>query len=184
MFDWRIDVTEPLSKLKRACLFLAAGMIALYYLFWSLYNEPEIPLWLRSVGIGLIVSLVAKRSSQGYKLIFFLGYLWLIACFVYSLLYFHGFFGAQLGDLTHNIEKFLLREGYLQDFVEMGMSSSTELQAYIIRTFQYAHIGGIVWCGLWLFAPFLRATQEVLPLLFIANLLVLPVVCFVASIFA
>lgn len=184
MFDWRIEVTEPLSTLKRVCLLLAAGMIALYYLFWSVYNIPEIPLWLRSVGIALIVSLIGKRSAQGYKLIFFLGYLWLIACFVYSLLYFHGFFGAQLGDLAQNIEKFLLSEGYLQYYAEIGMSSSTELQAYIIRVFQYAHIGGIIWCGLWLFAPFLRATQGVLPFLFIANLLVLPVVCFVASIFA
>ncbi|WP_244196363.1 hypothetical protein [Helicobacter labetoulli] len=98
-----------------------------------------------------------------------IGYAWLMACFIYSLLFFSSLIEVkdiELTSLLAEIESFLHTQGFitLEDINELGLTS---LQSYICNVFLSAHIGGLIYSTLGLMLTILRSTQKILPLLFV-----------------
>ncbi len=186
MFDFTLDYKEQqFFGFQRFCLFVGIGFIILFSLFWRAYNIPNIPTWLASFGIAAGVVLLSQKGRFA-KAGMLMGYAWLMACFIYSLLFFSSLIEVkdiELTSLLEEIESFLYTQGFitLEDMNELGLTS---LQPYIRNIFLSAHIGGLIYSALGLMLTILRFTQKILPLLFVGFGLSLPLVCFIATFFA
>ncbi|BDB63714.1 hypothetical protein T36_0153 [Helicobacter cinaedi] len=186
MFDFTLDYKEQqFFGFQRFCLFVGIGFIILFSLFWRGYNIPNIPTWLAPFGIAAGVVLLSQKGRFA-KIGILMSYAWLMACFIYSLLFFSSLIEVkdiELTSLLEEIESFLYTQGFitLEDMNELGLTS---LQPYIRNIFLSAHIGGLIYSALGLMLTILRFTQKILPLLFVGFGLSLPLVCFIATFFA
>ena len=186
MFDFTLDYKEQqFFGFQRFCLFVGIGFIILFSLFWRVYNIPNIPTWLASFGVAPGVILFSQKGRFA-KIGILMSYAWLMACFIYSLLFFSSLIEVKDIDLTSLLEEtesFLYTQGFItpEDMNEIGLTS---LQPYIRDVFLFAHIGGLIYSALGLMLTILRFTQKILPLLFVGFGLSLPLVCFIATFFA
>lgn len=186
MFDFTLDYKEQqFFGFQRFCLFVGVGLIILFSLFWRVYNIPNIPTWLASSGVAAGVMLLSQKGRFA-KAGMLIGYAWLMACFIYSLLFFSSLIEVKDIEITSFLaetETFLYTQGFItpEDMNELGLTS---LQSYIHNVFLSAHIGGLIYSALGLMLTLLRFTQKILPLLFVGFGLSLPLVCFIATFFA
>ena len=186
MFDFALDYKEQqFFGFQRFCLFVGVGLIILFSFFWRAYNIPNIPTWLASFGIAAGVILFSQKGRFA-KIGILIGYAWLMACFIYSLLFFSSLIEVKDIELTSFLaetESFLHTQGFitLEDMNELGLTS---LQPYIHNVFLSAHIGGLIYSALGLMLTILRSTQKILPLLFVGFSLSLPLVCYIATFIA
>ena len=186
MFDFTLDYKEQqFFGFQRFCLFVGVGLIILFSFFWRVYNIPNIPTWLAPFGIAGGVMLLSQKGRFA-KIGILMSYAWLMACFIYSLLFFSSLIEVKDIEITSflaAIETFLYTQGFitLEDMNELGLTS---LQPYIHNVFLSAHIGGLIYSALGLILTILRFTQKILPLLFVGFSLSLPLVCFIATFFA
>lgn len=185
MFDFTLNYKEQqFFGFQRFCLFVGFGFIVLFSVFWRAYNIPNIPTWLTSLGTAAaVVSLLQK--GQFAKIGMLMGYIWLMACFTYSLLFFSSVIEVkdiEIASLLTEVEYYLYTQGFItpKDMNELGLTS---LQPYIHNVFLSAHIGGLIYSILGFIFTFLRFTQKILPLLFVGFGLSLPLVCFIATFF-
>lgn len=130
--------------------------------------------------------MLLSQKGRFAKIGMLMGYAWLMACFIYSLLFFSSLIEVKDIEITSflaEIEIFLYTQGFitLEDMNELGLTS---LQPYIHNVFLSAHIGGLIYSALGLMLTLLRFTQKILPLLFVGFGLSLPPVCFIATFFA
>ena len=137
MFDFTLDYKEQqFFGFQRFCLFVGVGLIILFSFFWRVYNIPNIPTWLAPFGIAGGVMLLSQKGRFA-KIGILMSYAWLMACFIYSLLFFSSLIEVKDIEITSflaEIEIFLYTQGFitLEDMNELGLTS---LQPYIHNVF-------------------------------------------------
>ncbi|TLD84700.1 hypothetical protein [Helicobacter trogontum] len=184
MFDFTLNYKEQqFFGFQRVCLFIGFVLVFFALIFWKAYNIPNIPSWLSSLGIVAGIMLLTKKG-QFAKTAMLIGYVWLIACFTYSLLFFLSIIkveGVELDVLLADIEAFLNLEGFITTDVAQELGGS--VQDFIRKYFLFAHTSGLIYSLFVFILTFFRSMQKILPLLFVVFCLTLPFVCFIATFF-
>ncbi|MDY5184738.1 hypothetical protein [Helicobacter trogontum] len=184
MFDFTLNYKEQqFFGFQRVCLFIGFVLVFFALIFWKAYNIPNIPSWLSSLGIVAGIMLLTKKG-QFAKTAMLIGYVWLIACFTYSLLFFLSIIkveGVELGVLFADIEAFLNLEGFITTEVAQELGGS--VQDFIRKYFLFAHTSGLIYSLFVFILTFFCSMQKILPLLFVVFCLTLPFVCFIATFF-
>lgn len=184
MFDFTLNYKEQqFFGFQRVCLFIGFVLVFFALIFWKAYNIPNIPSWLSSLGIVAGIMLLTKKG-QFAKTAMLIGYVWLIACFTYSLLFFLSIIkveGVELDVLLADIEAFLNLEGFITTEVAQELGGS--VQDFIRKYFLFAHTSGLIYSLFVFILTFFRSMQKILPLLFVVFCLTLPFVCFIATFF-
>ncbi|WP_104718315.1 hypothetical protein [Helicobacter trogontum] len=184
MFDFTLNYKEQqFFGFQRVCLFIGFVLVFFALIFWKAYNIPNIPSWLSSLGIVAGIMLLTKKG-QFAKTAMLIGYVWLIACFTYSLLFFLSIIkveGVELDVLFADIEAFLNLEGFITTEVAQELGGS--VQDFIRKYFLFAHTSGLIYSLFTFILTFFCSMQKILPLLFVVFCLTLPFVCFIATFF-
>ncbi|GAB0173357.1 hypothetical protein NHP164001_13760 [Helicobacter trogontum] len=146
MFDFTLNYKEQqFFGFQRVCLFIGFVLVFFALIFWKAYNIPNIPSWLSSLGIVAGIMLLTKKG-QFAKTAMLIGYVWLIACFTYSLLFFLSIIkveGVELDVLFADIEAFLNLEGFITTEVAQELGGS--VQDFIRKYFLFAHTSGLIY---------------------------------------
>lgn len=146
MFDFTLNYKEQqFFGFQRVCLFIGFVLVFFALIFWKAYNIPNIPSWLSSLGIVAGIMLLTKKG-QFAKTAMLIGYVWLMACFTYSLLFFLSIIkveGVELDVLFADIEAFLNLEGFITTEVAQELGGS--VQDFIRKYFLFAHTSGLIY---------------------------------------